>query len=415
MALIADMAPLPAQSQIAGFDKTLRARATIKDIFVNLQGLFDRTEQTIPNAIYMKVDGTSPGTNNVTITMKLPLIEPAVLGNTRLTGNEEEPSTKAATIYRNNYKKAVVVEDYGVRKLDQQDYGLYKKHIKDLGLWASQFEGYEIRHALLERYSSNLAVGDTSASCVPEWHPHMYVQGATDAQQPTYSTDLTTYTNNIVGAIVNASDASFTASAAQAMTFRMMNKLAEKALDEKIFPLQIGGNDAYILTVSTLQAQIFSDPLWSANTGGAVWVGYNRLSEKTQNWYNVLGCFKSSIGVDIYVVVDHKCPTVRPGGSAGAYTLVAGYMKPGDVDDRNRSNAVTRDVGFLLGKTALCKWEPEPLHFVKQDDDYFRVMGHGIAGVRGIQQVHFDQQTPAAGSMEYYGSIGVIFARPTYN
>jgi len=41
-------------------------------------------------------------------------------------------------------------------------------------------------------------------------------------------------------------------------------------------------------------------------------------------------------------------------------------------------------------------------------------MGHGIAGVRGIQQVHFNQQNPLATEVEYYGSMLVIMARPAY-
>jgi hypothetical protein len=405
---------LAESSKVKGYDKKLRMRAHLKDIYVNLTGLFERETQTIPNAIYMKVNEANKGTNNVTITMKLPLVGDPVTGNDPLSGSEEIPVTKHGTIYRNNYKKAVSSEEYGVRNLDQVDYGLYKQHISDLGMWAQQYKGLRIRQAGLETYASNLWDGDTASVAAPRWNPHFFIQGATDAQQPLFDTSNSVYADNIVDAMIAAGGGSITPTNAQVMTYRFMNKLAMRALDEKIWTLDIGGNDAYILTVSALQASIFSDPTFATNTGGAVWKDITQLSEKIQNWYNVLGCFKTSIGVDIYVVIDHKCPTLQPSATAPPYSLSAGYVHPGDRDLRNRNQTNARDAGMLWGKAGLVEWEPEPLHFVKQDEDYFRVMGHGIAGVSGIQQLHFDQESPTSTSIEYYGSMVVVFARIAY-
>ena len=416
MALLIGLGQLPAQSQINGYNKMLRMRARLKDIYVNLDGLFKRTEQEIPNAIYMRIDeGVTRGTNNITVTMKLPLTGAVVPGNGRLTGTEEQPNTKAATIYRNNYKKAVVVEDYGTRNLDQVDYGLYKQHIKDLGTWSQQYEGLEIRQAYVERYGFSLRFGDTAAQCVPEWNPNIYVAGATDANQPVYDNNLATYTNNIVNSILSAGGGALTPTAAQTATFRMFNKIAINALDRKLFPLDIAGEDAYILTVSELQASIINDATYNATGGwGAQWYAINRLPEKVQNWYGILGAFKAPSGCTIYVTVDPKLPTLLPTGSAEPFSLTAGYVWPGDVDLRNRANPNTRDCSILHGKSGITNWEPEKMHFVQQDDDYYRIMGHGIAGVRGIQQVQFDQQNPNATSREYYGSMLVILARPQY-
>ena len=414
-AILTALTPLAAQSQIAGYDKMLRTRATIRDIYVNMSGLFNRDQESIPNMIYMTVDGKT-GANNTTVTMKLPLIGPPITGNRRLSQTEEQPRTKAAKIYRNNYKKAVSVEQYGVRKVDQESYGLYKKHIADLSTWARQYEGLEIRQAILETYGMSLWAGDTINLCQPRWNPHFYVQNATDAAQPVHDPNLVTYTNRIVAAILDASGTFANQSAAAAIMFNTLNKLCLEALARKLFPLMIEGNQAYIFVVSPLQATLFGDPTWNdaVSSGGAVWLRGNQLSEKTQKWHGMIGKFMSSIGPDIYVVRDEKCPTLIPSGTAAPYSLSAGYMWPGDLDRRQLDNPNVRDACFLLGKGAVSKWEPEPLHFVKQGDDYERIMGHGIAGVRGIQQVQFDQDNPNATSLEYYGSMVVVMARPNY-
>jgi len=402
---------LPEQSQIRGYDKVLRTRATVKDVYTNHSGLFDRTERMIPNAIYMKIDGKGE-TNSDTITLKTPINGEPILGNRRLVGTEEEPETKAATIYRNNYRKAVRTENYGVRELDQAPYGLYKKHIGELSKWAREYEGLEIRQAVLERVGMTLLEGDTAGVAPQEWNPNFYVQGAVDADQPVFDPDMATYTSAIVSAIIAAGG--FAQTAPQAATFQLMNQLCFEALDRKLWPLKIDNNDAYIFVVSELQSTIFADPTWSANTGGAVWIQRNQLPDRVQKWNGIIGKFEGSIGADIYVVTDPRCPTLIPSGTAEPFGLTAGYMWPGDVDLRRRNNPNVRDACFLLGQAAIAKWDAEPLHFVKQDDDYDKIMGTGIAGVRGIQQVQFDQQNPNATSREYYGSMVVVMARPSY-
>ena len=412
---------LPAQSQIAGFNKMLQLRTKLTDIYVNLIGLYEKNRQ-IPNAIYMRVaEGMSQGTNNITITMKLPLTGPVVRGNNRLGGTEEQPNTKALTIYRNNYKKAVSTETYNTRYLDQVDYGLYKQHIDDLTPWSQQNHGLDIRMAFLRRYSFNLLAGDTVNVCIPEWNPHFYVQGASDAQQPVHvGGNDAANTNNIVNAILNAGGGSLAPTINQAISFRALNKIAQRALREKIRPLMIEGGQAFILVLSDLQAYILTDPTWvnatgGLHSGGGVWMETAALPGKVQKWYNVIGGFRTATGVTIYCVVDVMCPTLLPSGTAEPFSLSDNYVWPGDVDLRNLDAVNLRDACFLFGKAGLVEWEPEKIHFVQQDDDYHRIMGDGIAGVRGIQLPIFDQQNPISTSREYYGGMVCVFARPAYN
>jgi len=408
---ISGLPVLPAASRMVGYDKKLQMRATLKDIYVNHVGLFSRNDQPIPNGIYMKLgEMDNSSANKINITMKLPLTGGVVTGNSRLLGNEVAPETKAGTIYRNNYKYAVRTEKYNTRKLDQQYLGLYDQHVRDLGTHAMQFKGKNIRQALMKRYPNFMIAGDLlPEGIVQAWNPHVFVQGATDLNQPDYDSTNQDFINNIVTSIESVSG-SFAQNQAGAANFRMLNKIALRALDKKLMPLEIEGNDAYILAISPLSASIYTDPILTGSHG-AVWTSFNRLSDKVQNWYGVLGKFKTSIGVDIYVTVDPKCPTVMPGGSSAPFTLTPGYMDEGDVDNRNLSNSKTRDCGILLGKGALVEWEPEKLHMVKHEDDYGRILGTGYAGTTGIQMLVFDAPTATDTSLEYYGSMLCIMNR----
>jgi len=414
---IAASPQLPAASRMVGFDKKLRFRAVLKDIYVNLPGLYNRTEQTIPNGIYMKVMETEQVSNTkITITMKLPLTGGVVTGNDRLLGNEVAPTTKTGTIYRNNYKYAVRTETYNTRELDQRYLGLFEQHVKDLGVHAQQHKGFQIRQALVKRFPADMIAGDLlgESGVVQLWNPNVFVQGLADSEQPSYDSTNQDYINNIADAMYAVSN-SWTNSQAGAANFRMMNKIALRALEKKIWPLDIGGNDAYVLTMSPLSASIFTDPnLTTNNSYGSVWTSFNRLSDRVQNWYGVIGKFMSSIGVDIYVVVDPKCPSVLPGGSSAPWTLTPGYVEMGDVDNRNHSNTKTRDICILHGKGALVEWEPEKLHMVKHEDDYGRILGTGYAGTRGIQLMTFDSATQTDTSIEYYGSMLCMVNRWAY-
>lgn len=407
---ISGLSQLPAASRMTAYDKKLQMRATLKDIYVNLPGLFSRNDQSIPNGVYVKIDSMSNSSaNKINITMKLPLTGSPVPGNERLLGNEVSPSTKSGTLYRNNYKFAVRTEQWNSRKLDQEYLGVYDQHVRDLGLHAAQFHGKQIRQALVKRYPNDMIAGDLVGEISQLWNPHVFVQGLADTEQPAYDATNQDFINNIADAMYAVTN-SWDQSQAGAANFRMLNKIALRALDKKLMPLDIEGNDAFILSISPLSASIYTDPVLTGSHG-AVWTSFNRLSDKVQNWYGVIGKFKTSIGVDIYVTVDPKCPTVLPGGSAAPWTLTPGFMDEGDVDNRNLSNTKTRDIGILLGKGALAEWEPEKLHMVKHEDDYGRILGTGYAGVRGVQMLTFDSPTKTDTSIEYYGSMLCIMHR----
>jgi hypothetical protein len=395
-------------------------RAVLRDIYTDLKGLYNKQTQAIPNGIYMYMDGQpeAAGSNSIRVTMKLPLSGPAVEGNTRMVGTEEVPQTKTATFYRNNWGHAVSTEKYGVRKLDQEYLGIYEQHVDDQGVWARQYRGRSIRTSFLERHSPNLLVGDTAQLATAEWNPHFFIGGLSFRDQPVYSSNMVTYTNNIVGGIQTASGGDLTSQLiSNSLNIRAINNLARYAQDNLIWPLTIAGNQAYILTVSKLQATVMSDPTWSANTLGARYREVDKLPEKYQKWNGLIGMLRCPAGVDIWIVVDAKQPTLVPGGSAEPFNLTAGYVFEGD--DRTPlqlNNARVRDTAFLLGQAAIAGWEPEKMHMVEQDEEYHRIYGDGVKGVWGYSLPIFDQVNPVVtpSTREYYGGVVAVFSRPEY-
>jgi len=405
---------LPAQSQKVGYDKKLRRQALPADIYTALSGLYNTVKKSIPNAIYMMVEDvvTSDSTRAV-ITLKKPLQQGGVYGNAVAIGNEERPVTKAVTIYRNNCRKVVTTPGYGVRKLDSAYLRLYEEHIDDLATWNKEEEGLEIRQAFMERYGETLQFGDTAAAAVRNFNPNIAVCGLPiRTWKPVFSTNVATYTTNIVNAIVAAGGGSILPTVNQTLNQPNLSNMSNEALARRIPTINIpglpGGN-GYVFTYSELQATYLGDPAWSQRNLGDLYTKITDLPDKVQNWPGVQGAYK-----DLLLVVDPRQPTLNPTGSSAPFGLSAGYMWPGDIDLRYRDDRDVCDTTFLHGKGSLVNWQAEKLHHIQQTDDYGAIVGHGTARVYGVQSCWFDQQVPNMGSVEYYGGILGLCRLPDY-
>ena len=405
---------LPAQSMITGYDKKLRMKSLLQDIYGKLEGLYNTEKKSIPNAIYMQVaeEAISDSTTAV-ITMKKPLSSAAVYGNAIAIGNEELPVTKALTIYRNNLRKVVSTPGYGVRALDAAAYKLYEQHIDDLSTWNQEQEGLEIRQAFLQRYGQTLVNGDTAATCVRNWNPNIFVCGlALRSASPTYSSNVATYTTNIVTTITRAGGGSIIPTVGQTLNQPNLSNISNFAMARRISTMDIPGlpgGKGYVLTISELQATYLGDPAWTARNLGDLYKHVTSLPEKVQNWPGVLGAYK-----DLLLVVDPRQPTLNPTGSTSPFGLSAGYLWPGDVDLRYRDDRDVCDTAYLHGRGSIVKWVAEKLHHIQQTDDYGAVVGHGTACVRGIQLPVYDQQVPNMGSWEYFSGVLVLCRIPDY-
>lgn len=405
---------IDANSAIKGYDKKLRMKSLVDDIYNDLGGLYNTEKKTIPNAIYMTVQMQAlEGSQSATITMKKPLSAAGVYGNAVAIGNEERPVTKTMTIYRNNCRKVVTTPGYGVRKLDAEAYKLYEQHIDDLATWNKEQEGLEIRQAFVQRFGETLIYGDTLANCSRNYNPNIFVCGLPlRSASPVYSSNVTTYTTNIVNTIVAAGGGSIIPTVGQTLNQPNLSNISNFALARRISTLKIPGlpgGRGYVLTISELQAVYLGDPAWSARNLGDLYTKVANLPEKVQQWSGVIGAYK-----DLLIVVDPRQPTLNPTGSSSPYGLSAGYLWPGDIDLRYRDERDACDTAFLHGAASIVKWEAEKLHHIQQTDDYGAVVGHGTGCVRGVQDPLFDQQTPNMGSWEKFNNVLVLCRIPDY-
>ncbi len=418
-----NLGTLNPQALITKYSNDLRRQAILRDIYTNVRGediIYQGQRLSIPNGIYtkMKASDTS-GANNVRVILKVPVNANILTANTVALGAEVAPVIRSGTLYRNNYRFVVQAPPgYGENRLDAQPYGLYEEHVRDLAPHAAAEEGLEIRMALVETYGWNLRFGSTIAVCPQQFNRNCFVAGLPVNQQPVFHPTWQTYTNRIGQAIDRAAGGNGQGSSnwqqrvTEMLNGNALDSLMRWALRRRMTPLTIGSRSAFVLTISQLQAQRFSDPS-VADSMGARWTPQNRLQEHVQNWYGIIGKYVSATGADIYCVVDERLPTLWPTGSALPFGLSAGYVWPTDSDLRNLEQDNVRDACILHGKGALVNLEPERMHMIGQDWDYDIRNGAGYAGNRGIQQLQFDTSPADAtgASRLYFGSAIVVCSR----
>lgn len=407
---------LPQDSRIVGYDKQLRMKAVLDDIWVNLQGVYNPEKSSIPDAVYMKAGADVVGQGlEAVITMLLPLSGGAVFGNNFAIGTEERPSTKTFRVYCNNFRKVVDTPGYGRRELEAAPYGLYEKHVDNLGLYNKEEEGLEIRQAITEDWGETLIYGDTAATCVRNFNPNIFCCGfgRYDDALVTYSTTRATYVNNIMTKVLAAGGGSLTPTNTQVLNQRNLSHLQNAAIFKRITPLKLKGlpgGTGWLVLVSELQAMYLGDPAWTSANLGSLWKDASKVDGGiAMKWTGVLGSWKKLLFVE-----EPRIPTLRPSGSSRPFGLTAHYVWPGDNDDRHRDETDIIDTFELLGANAVFSWTPEKLHHIQMVDDYGAIKGHGTALVRGIRIPIYDQQTPGAGTHEQFGSIMGLARLPNY-
>lgn len=408
---------LAAQARIVGYDTKLRMRAMLDDIYSGYTGLYDVKKESIPdNAIVAKIGSDIKIQNGIEgrVTMKVRLGGTGVYGNQYAIGRETRPQTRTAPVYCNNLRKVVEAPPgYGRRKLEADPYKLYEKHVDEVGDWNKHHKGLEYRQSFVERYGETLIYGDTQAQCQRNWNPHVMIAGLPHSTAlVAYSQNRAQYTTNIAQAILAQGGGSFAQNVQNTLLNPTLSTISNIALQRRVPKIripQIPGGMGWILTVSERQANFIGDATWSARNLGTEFVARDRLKGHEQLHEGVLGYYKTML-----ICTDVMQPVIIPGGTSAPFSLTTQYVWPGDDDQRERDNPWCRDTFFLHGMGSIWDWTPEPLHWIKQDDDYEAINGRGSALVRGVQLPIYDlAQTIVAGQRpQYWGGILGICGLP---
>jgi len=407
---------LAAASQIAGFDKELRIKEVLDDIYEQLSGLYLLDSKTIPdNALRLKVDAKAKAeSNNITITMRLHIQGGGVYDPNVLIGNEVRPTTYSLTIRKNIVRKAVTSPGYGPDEEDARPYGLYKDWIDALALWNKEHHGWSIRQAILEQFGESLVYGRTLAASARNWNVNMLIAGlGRTNMQVNYNVDRAALTTSLVNRILLSGGGSMNPLITQTLNQPNLSNANLLALDNRIAKLRLPGmpgDGGWIITISVIQNTYLGDPAWSARNLGTQWSNVTELNEKVQQWSGITGKYKN-----FYIVCDERQPTLRVSGTSAPFGLSAGYMLMGDVDNRGLDDLWTRDTAFILGKACVVDWCSTPLRHITQDDDYKMVMGHGTVKVEGISQPIFGNNEGLTGTLlEQYSSMVMVLGLPEY-
>ena len=351
------------QGNQGGIKCTLRRGGTSKGVYV-------LEKEQVPNAIRMIVDKTEKTkSNNVTITMVLRLGGRGVYDPNPLIGTEARPVTKSFTIRYNICRKAVTTPGYGPDDEDAKPYGLYEKWVDQLALWNKEHHGWSIRQTILEQYGETLIYGRTAPFCQRNWTPNILIAGmGYRNMQVAYNTNRANYTTAIVNRIVLSGGGSLAPLVTQTMNVPTLTNAQNLALNNRIEMLQIPGlpgGKGWILTMGEIQYSFLGDATWSQRNLGSLYVAKAALPEKVQNWRGVCGAYKNFL-----LVEDMMQPTLIISGTSEPWGMTAGYVEPGDNDQRQRENPMTRDTANILGKAAVVDWQKMALRHVTQDDDY---------------------------------------------
>jgi hypothetical protein len=324
-------------------------------------------------------DKKGKGARSITLAFMKAFNNDPIEGNgTELLGSEENVELKFFTQYANDWAVGISEETFGIDFREMSPYGVYQQIRGGLGRWLGELRGYYARTALVTTMSANLTSAPVSLTSA--LNPVSYVAARGLGNQPIYYSTLASY-QDAVG------DQLELANATALMTVPELLKMTDYAWATKyIEPVTIDGRQMYIYLCPVEQYRRLNDPSVSNS-----WRSSMESVVRSSAVEKAVPGAKMIIDDKLIIVRDPRCPTCVKSGTASNYTLTFGYMKMGRND--TRSTGVTAndfDVGFLLGRGSLAKYEPELPHYEDQYDVYTKYKGNGLFGGVGYMTPIWD-------------------------
>ena len=410
---LADM-NVEAELKIRAISKKLQMESVLDDIFEDLGSDVVGVEGknlSVPDAIFLKLEGMATGTRQITVPVLMTLSGAPTVGPLTPVGAEVKQNLKYATFKYEEYSFAVASEEWGTLANDMAAYGVFEMIQPQISLYMKELRGERIREALLLTHCSILT-GASSPVETAKWNKNWFVANTDIGSQPVYDSTLADFTEAI-GDVLEA--ATTTAGGAEANInlnyLRALDHYATNYL--KIEPIMVGGKKTYVVLVPS--SQVFKLTSTDSGSLGEFHKGVYRKNEDEMAYRGVIDRVGS-----LLLVEDQRYPTITQTGSDGSWAIAASFLKPGDVDNRNKAvyNSTSNksfDIGFLLGKGAVAEMEVQGLHFETESQHYGRDRGTGAFGESGISLVEYDLDAASQSdtSRENWGSIVLAMSAPS--
>jgi hypothetical protein len=418
---IAHPAVLQPELLITTWVTDVQNEALPNDVFDKLSAPYinetQKEAKEIPNAIYLKLQASADEGRYTVVSMVKDLSAAPTLGAAgNQVGAEEDITTKDFRMEFTDLSHATTNQAYGIYARDKFPYKLFEQRVPLLGRYFKQYFGKMRRMALTEIQSENL---ETAPHFLPaNLSPNWYVPNRTNAQQPVYTIPLVDWVDTIAASLTAAGTG---INACCAVTY--LQRLEEYARTWKLITTIdfADGSDGYVVILPTPQCRWLKHCIQLGNLG-YMYKEFDDLSNDLQMQFP--GCIGKVGGLMIYE--DARYATLTLTGASGqsgyltdsqaSYGITIQYRAMGNADDgssdpRDKS-ATARQLGWLLGKGALCEWMPEGFHWEWEYEQYDKFFGSGIFCSVGIKQPQFDVHAGDATTLQQNGSIVLPFAQP---
>ena len=401
---------LPIEQQVRIWERKLNKESVPADPINMMAGVHSTEKRTpITNEIFIKMEGGKNDQRFHRMVLQKTLSGAPTEGSVaNPVGREEDLRQKIFDLFYTDWSHQVSLQEYGIEAINKDYWSIFEQINPQLALYAKQYDGKYMREALLERYSANLTAAPHFLN--QEFSPNIAIAGLHSSQFPVFNNTPATWTNRIATGLVTAG-----VGAQASATIRFMQLVEEWASVEKVIePVDVGGRETYVCLIPSPNARYLKDPVVAGNMGAA-WRDYASLNPAELMFPGVLGRIGRCL-----IVEDPRYPTLTIGGTAGNYTLTPEYRLAGrdpQSDPRDKT-LQARQVGYLLGKAALAKWQPEPFHWEYEYEQYKKFGGKGIFTSVGYQMVQWDfgnlntDNPPTSLTRQQDSSVVLLFSNP---
>ena len=408
-------------------DNKLRSQVTLDDIFSDFSSdvIKDKDGMDIPNSIYLRL-GMDPvkGSHRVTVALTTPYTGEMQIGDKYIPGTETKDVLRYFTMYYGDYAYAVSKDNFGRVSNEMDYYKVYETQTEKIAHYLSVMKGRRIREALLETVDHVVAGDNTEAT--QKFNNNWYIFNADptlaggfvdDFGQPEFTTAAAF--EDRVGQVMAAAVGTTATTAKDAnATFKHIRSLAWWArIVKHIEQLDDG---TYVLSIPSSQVEILK--ALDADAGTTYLDQYDGKGGDVVNNSYRIGKISN-----VMLYSDDRYPRVVHTANAGADTLAATYVNPGNVDNRDLTpnggipaspagETANWDIGFLCGKAAVAEWEVDPVHYETEKSNYGKREGNGAFGANGYSLVQYDNDagfaTDSAARINI-GSVVVAMSAPS--